>query len=181
MKRGIPLEVHQTDSIQLPGSVVAIGAFDGVHRGHQAVIRRMVKNSHLEGVPSVVYTFDCPPRSYFQGAQVLTNPEKKIQLISDLGVEHIVLAQFNEKYLLRTAEDFIEELSLLNPVKIYVGDDFRFGHKRMGDVRLLKEHFSVQPIHPIRSMDGERISSTRIRELILQGKQEQALPLLGWT
>lgn len=179
--RSNPLEVHQTDSLQLPRSVVAIGAFDGVHRGHQAVLREMVKNSHLEGVQNVVYTFYPPPRSYFQGAQVLTTPEKKIQLISDLGVEHIVLAKFNEKYLQRTAEDFIEELSLLNPVRIFVGDDFRFGHKRVGDVHLLKEHFPVQSINPICSMDGEKISSTRIRELILRGKREQAAPLLGWT
>lgn len=181
MKRGNPLEVHQTDSLQLPGSVVAIGAFDGVHRGHQAVIREMVKNSRLEGVPSVVYTFDRSPRSFFQGAQVLTTPEKKIQLMKDLGVNHIVLANFDEQYLQRTADDFIEEVSLLNPVRIFVGDDFRFGHKRTGDVTLLKQHFAVPPIPPVRSMDGERISSTRIRELILQGKQEQALPLLGWT
>ncbi|MGG1396573.1 FAD synthetase [Bacillus salipaludis] len=175
------MKIHQTEGLKLNGSVIAIGAFDGVHRGHQSVLREMVKDSQVEGLPSVVYTFYPPPRSYFQGAKILTSPEKKIQLIKSLGVEHVVLAQFNEKYLQRTADDFLEELSLLNPAKIFVGDDFRFGHKRSGDVQLLKEHFPVQSINPICSTDGERISSTRIRELILQGKQEQAVPLLGWT
>ncbi|WHY85769.1 FAD synthetase family protein [Neobacillus novalis] len=175
------MKVHQTDSLTLSGSVVAIGAFDGVHRGHQAVLREMVRTSQSAGVPSVVYTFNPPPRAYFQGAQVLTKPEKKIQLIKSLGVSHIVLAEFNEKYLQRTAADFIKELSQMKPNKVIVGDDFRFGNRRSGDVSLLKEHFPVQLINPICCTEGKRISSTRIRELLIQGKQEQAVPLLGWT
>lgn len=175
------MKAHQTGSLTLSDSVVAIGAFDGVHRGHQTVLRELVGKSRLEGVPSVVYTFYPPPRSYFQGAQVLTRPEKKIQLIKNLGVDHVIIANFNENYLQRTAGDFIEELSLMNPKLIIVGDDFRFGHKRAGDVPLLKEQFSVQSIKPICCTEGERISSTRIRNLILQGKQELTDALLGWT
>ena len=174
------MKVHQTNHLQLSESVVAIGAFDGVHRGHQAVLREMVRKSRYEGISSVVYTFYPPPKSYFQGVQILTKPIKKIQLIKDLGVDHLVLVNFNEEYLQRTAHDFIEELSLMNPKGIFVGGDFRFGHQRAGDVQLLKEHFQVEPIHPICGPDGKRISSSRIRQLIRQGKQEKAVALLGW-
>lgn len=175
------MSVHQTESLTLPGSVVAIGAFDGVHRGHQTVIREMVKTSRSEGVPSVVYTFYPPPRAYFQGAQILTKSDEKVRLLKGLGVDHVVMAKFDKNYLKRSADNFIRELSTINPKLVLVGDDFKFGHKRAGDVSLLKEYFTVQSIHPICCPEGERISSTRIRELILQGKQEQALPLLGWA
>ncbi|VEF46793.1 FAD Synthetase [Bacillus freudenreichii] len=175
------MRVHQTESLTLAGSVVAIGAFDGVHRGHQTVIREMVRRSRLEGVLSVVYTFYPPPRAYFQGAQILSSSDEKVKLMKELGVEHVVLAKFDGNYLKRTAEDFIGELAMMKPKSVIVGDDFKFGNKRAGNVSLLREHFPVQSLHPICCAEGERISSTRIRELILQGKQEQALPLLGWS
>ncbi|RST77380.1 FAD synthetase [Siminovitchia acidinfaciens] len=175
------MRVHQTESLTLAGSVAAIGAFDGVHRGHQTVIREMVRKSRSEGVPSVVYTFNPPPRAYFQGAQTLTNPDEKVQLLKDLGVDYVVMAKFDEAYLQRTPNNFIKELSMINPKSVIVGDDFRFGNKRAGDVALLRRHFPVRLMNPVCCAEGERISSTRIRELILQGKQEQALPLLGWT
>ncbi|GIN19519.1 MAG TPA: FAD synthetase [Bacillus bacterium] len=175
------MRVHQNERLTLPGSVVAIGAFDGVHRGHQTVISEMVRTSRLEAVPSVVYTFYPPPRAYFQGAQILTNSDEKIQLLKDLGVDHVVLARFDEAYLQRTADDFIKELSLINPKAVIVGKDFRFGNNRAGNLTSLRGHFPVRSMNSICCAKGERISSTRIRELILQGKKEQALPLLGWT
>lgn len=175
------MKVHITESLILTGSLVAIGAFDGVHRGHQTVIRELVKRSRSEGVPSVVYTFSPPPRSFFQGAQILTGSDKKVQLLKDLGVDHVVLAKFDKHYMRRTVDDFIKELSMINPRAVIVGEGFRFGNRRTGDISLLKEHFIVQPIHPICCPEGERISSTRIRELIIQGKLEQAQPLLGWN
>ncbi|MDQ0257161.1 riboflavin kinase/FMN adenylyltransferase [Evansella vedderi] len=173
------MKVHQTKQLKLSASVVAIGAFDGIHLGHQAVIRELVKKSHLEGVPSVVYTFYPPPRSYFQGAKILTKPRKKIELIQNLGVDQLVLAEFNEKYLQRTAENFVNELFLLNPKVILVGDDFRFGYKRIGDVQLLKKYFTVQSVEPIYCINGEKISSTKIRELMEQGEYKQVDSLLG--
>ena len=180
-KEATRLEVYQTNTLQLSESVVAIGAFDGVHRGHQAVIQEMIHKSQLKKVPSVVYTFDPPPRAYFQGAQVLTKREKKIQLMERLGVDYLVIADFNEGYLERVANDFIEELSELTPKQIVVGDDFRFGHNRSGDLTLLKKHFPVEPLRLICNQDGEKISSTRIRQLLIEGKRRQAVSLLGWT
>ena len=180
-KEATRLEVYQTNTLQLSESVVAIGAFDGVHRGHQAVIQEMIHKSQLKKVPSVVYTFDPPPRAYFQGAQVLTKREKKIQLIERLGVDYLVIADFNEGYLERVANDFIEELSELTPKQIVVGDDFRFGHNRSGNLTLLKKHFPVEPLRLICNQDGEKISSTRIRQLLIEGKRRQAVSLLGWT
>jgi len=173
------VRIHHSEEISLPGSVVAIGAFDGVHKGHQEVIKSAVQESKFLNVPSVIYTFDQSPRTYFQGAQMLSTPEEKVRKFQKLGVDHTVIATFNREYLNRSAQSFITELSLLNPSLIIVGDDFRFGYKRSGDIHLLKEHFTVITINQVSCPKGERISSTRIRKLISEGKIEQAVPLLA--
>lgn len=171
--------VHKSKKVNLQGSVVAIGAFDGVHKGHQKVIQYTVEQGDLLNVPSVIYTFDQSPRTYFQGAQMLSNQKQKMSKLQNLGVDHTIVATFNAEYLSRSAHSFIEELEQLNPSLIIVGDDFRFGYKRMGDINLLKHHFKVKTINQVSCSKGERISSTRIRELILEGQMEQAIPLLN--
>lgn len=175
------LEVHAAnEKLILPKSIITIGAFDGVHRGHQKVIRETVRESAIEGVQSVVYTFDPPPRAYFQNAHILTSVKEKIQRFKRLGVDYVVIASFDESYTKRSPESFINELKRLNPKSIRVGEDFRFGKSRKGDVDLLKKHFLVQPIHTVYCTKGTRISSTRIRELMLEGEIQQTEPLLGW-
>ncbi|MBR3121787.1 MAG: FAD synthetase family protein [Oceanobacillus sp.] len=172
------MQVHCSEELHLSAAVVAIGAFDGVHKGHQKVIQQMVEESNLQGVPSVVYSFYPPPRSYFQGAQVLSSRQEKIDKFHKLGVDYAIIADFTDDYVQRTADLFINELVNINPLNIIVGEDFRFGNKRAGDLNLLKKYFSVNTIKPVFCSNGERISSTRIRELILQGKADQAIPLL---
>lgn len=95
------------------------------------MIGEMVKKSKILGVPSVVYTFDPPPCSYFEGAAILTPVQEKLQRLSELGVEHVV-ARFDAAYLSRSPRSFIEELAELNPVEVLVGKDFRFGRNREG-------------------------------------------------
>ena len=175
------MEVHTAGSLTLPKSIIAIGAFDGIHRGHQAVIRETVKQSKAENIPSVVYTFDPPPRAFFQHAYILTSVEEKIRKLQALGVDHVIIAPFNRTYVNRSSHSFIKELKGVNPIHIRVGEDFRFGNNREGDVTLLKRYFNVQPIPTVCCMRGKRISSTRIRQLILKGDYKQTEPLLGWS
>lgn len=178
-KGGGIVKIHRSGELSLEGSVIAIGAFDGIHKGHQKVISRTVAQAKMLDVPSIIYTFDPPPRAYFQQARILSELGKKMNRLQMLGIDHTVIAAFNEAYLNRTPASFIEELAKMNPLHIIVGEDFRFGHKRAGDILLLKKHFQVETINPVCCAKGKRISSTRIRELMSEGKVEQAIPLLN--
>ncbi len=173
------MRTHYNRTPVLQGSIVAIGAFDGVHLGHQQVIEKAVRKGKELNVPSIVYTFDPTPRSYFQGARILTPIEHKLHLLELLDVDHVIVAKFNEHYMNRPSHTFIEELNLLNPIQIHVGEDFRFGKNRSGDVNTLKTHFDVELTDVVCCSRGNRISSTRIRDLIAQNKYEDAASLLG--
>jgi riboflavin kinase / FMN adenylyltransferase len=174
------MKIHVEGTLSLNESVIAIGAFDGVHKGHQEVIRQTVERSKLLGVPSVVYTFDPPPRHYFQGAQLLTNVQEKVARIAQLGIDHVVIARFDEAYTKRTAAEFMTELTKLGTLEVFVGHDFQFGRNRAGDVGLLSRHFPVHLTEPVHCSDGKKISSTRIRLLLSQGETQKSGSLLGW-
>jgi riboflavin kinase/FMN adenylyltransferase len=174
------MQTLKDGALTLKGSVIAIGAFDGVHKGHQAVIRQAVEKSLVHQVPSVVYTFDPPPRHFFKGAQILTPIQEKISRIYKLGVDYVVVASFDEWYATRPPKDFIYELSKLNPVEVSIGSDFRFGKSREGNVELLKRYFQINETLPVYCNGGELISSSRIRQLISEGDIQQSYSLLGW-
>ncbi|WP_216828054.1 FAD synthetase family protein [Alkalihalobacterium elongatum] len=173
------VHIHQAETLSLNASIVAIGAFDGVHLGHQAVIRKMIEKSLLLKIPSVVYTFDPPPRVYFNNTKQLTSIKEKIEKISLLGVDHVVVARFDYHYLNRSVDQFINELFALNPKEIIVGDDFRFGKGRNGGIEDLKRVFQVKVIEKICCEKGRVISSTRIREMLLNGENEEVEALLN--
>ncbi|WP_373688793.1 FAD synthetase [Brevibacillus daliensis] len=166
--------------VSLPSSVIAIGAFDGVHQGHQEVINQTVRRSKILGVPSVVYTFDPPPRCFFKRVRMLTTVEEKIERILSLGIDHIVIANFDEVYTKRKSLDFVTDLTRLAPKELLVGKDFRFGRNREGDINLLSEYFPVRITEPVYCPDGQMISSTRIRQLLSQGDIQKSCVLLGW-
>ncbi|WP_158734830.1 FAD synthetase family protein [Alteribacillus sp. YIM 98480] len=173
------MKVHDNNTPDLHGSVVAIGAFDGMHLGHQAVIRETVNLGEIYNIPSVVYTFDPPPRFYFQNSTILMNVKEKLEVIKKLGVKQVVIANFNKDYVQKSAESFIKELNKMDPKEILVGNDFRFGKGRSGNVQFLKKYFNVRIIEPIRCNRGEVISSTRIRKLIASGDTQGVGALLG--
>ncbi|KRF67322.1 FAD synthetase [Bacillus sp. Soil768D1] len=173
------MEMHAEEFLKRTSSVIAIGAFDGVHQGHQAVIKEAVNRAKILGVPSLVYTFDPPPRSYFQGVSILTTVKEKLVLLEELGVDHVVIARFDEFYTMRRPSDFIEDLKRFNPLEIIVGNDFRFGGNREGNIQLLEQNFQVRVKRPICCSKGQVISSTRIRQLISQGDFQQSFSLLG--
>ncbi|PAE26581.1 FAD synthetase family protein [Bacillus sp. 7894-2] len=174
------METHIYSSLALPCSVIAVGAFDGVHRGHQEVIKQAVKRGKFLNAPSLVYTFDPPPRVYFQGAYMLSSIQEKLPKLEVLGVDKVVIARFDHVYAQASAEEFIETLSKLNPLEIIVGEDFRFGRNRDGDIHLLQKYFTVRVIEPVCCSSGNRISSTRIRQLLSRGEVQSSHSLLGW-
>lgn len=152
--------------LSLPrGSVLAIGAFDGVHQGHQALISDALAKARQLGLPAVVWTFDPPPKVVFGRAAQLLPLGQKLARIARLGPDYIVVASFTRCYASRSAEDFLSDLSRLCPRSIHVGGDFRFGLRQAGDVGLLARHFDVSIRKPVTCPAGETISSSRIRKL----------------
>ncbi len=172
--------VYPAEQLSLDASVVTIGAFDGVHLGHQALIRQARTRAWSLGIPLVIYTFDPPPRVFFQAVPLLTPAEEKIRRLSAFQPDYIIMAHFDASYAQRRARDFIRELFKLGAYEIWTGNDFHFGYKREGDVELLKQYFIVESLHTVCCPQAKRISSSRIRELLTQQRWEEASRLMGW-
>lgn len=166
--------------LALDASVVTIGAFDGVHRGHQELLTQTIAAAQRRGVPAVVYTFDPPPKVYFGQAEPLTSLREKLERIATFGPDHIVVADFNQLYLRRSAADFLAELQLLQPCEVIVGEDFRFGSCKGGTALLLRQHFNTSILPPVRCGNGEIVSSSRIRSLRRSGLAAAAAALENW-
>jgi FAD synthase len=171
---------HRERELTLAASVVTIGAFDGVHRGHQELIRQTIATARRHRLPAVVYTFDMPPKVYFGQAEALISLAERLRRIAALKPDHIIVARFDRDYAHRTAMDFIAELRNLNPLQILVGDDFRFGSCKSGNTALLQRHFNTYNPPPVRCSNGEIVSSSRIRTLRRSGFAAAAAALEGW-
>jgi riboflavin kinase/FMN adenylyltransferase len=174
------VQVHNSKILRLPGCVLTIGALDGLHIGHQTLIRHARQRALKLGVPLVVYTFDPPPKVFFQQAMMLTPLPQKLAMLEKLGVDHAIVAPFNADYISRGINMFLEEVRDLNPKEICEGQDFRFGRNREGDINTLRKYYDVSVLEPVVCNTGITISSTRIRSLFLQGKECEASKLLGW-
>jgi riboflavin kinase/FMN adenylyltransferase len=166
---------------------LAIGAFDGIHLGHQRVIGQARDDARTKGVRSVVLTFDPHPMRILQpdkALQLLTSTEHKLKLLEKMGVDASLVLDFDKSFSLLPAEKFIETVAKTNCVQeICVGTRFRFGHNRAGDVRLLetlapKYGFVAREIKPVQ-LDEEMISSTAIRQYVLRGQLDRAAAMLG--
>ncbi len=170
------------------GSVVCIGAFDGLHLGHRALVRRAVGRARELDVPAVALSFEPLPREFFSRDQPpprLTLARGKVQGLRELGADGVGLLRFDAKLSAMSAEDFVRGLLVhrLAAREVWIGPAFRFGHKRGGDLPLLQAMgvelgFSAGEIEPVHAL-GERVSSTRIREALRGGDFLQAESLLG--
>jgi riboflavin kinase / FMN adenylyltransferase len=169
---------------------LAIGFFDGVHLGHQQIIRQTISDARQHDAIAVVLTFDRHPNSIVAPDRVpplIYSLPQKLRAIESLGADALLLIQFDKKFSEQTGEKFIRGLAR-NFWKIHsvcVGTDFVFGHKRSGDVALLKKlggeiGFQVHGLAAI-SLDGQVVSSTRIRETIRAGNFDAASQMLGRT
>lgn len=170
------------------GCVATIGNFDGVHRGHQAILARLRERAAEMGVPSCVVIFEPQPREYFAPGKAparLTRLREKLQLLDEQGVDLVLCLAFNRRLRELSAAEFVHATLVegLGVRHLEVGDDFRFGCDRAGDFDFLlnagvTEGFSVEAATTI-EVDGERVSSTRLRQVLAQGDLTLAKKLLG--
>lgn len=157
---------------------VAIGFFDGVHIGHQQVISNAVKYAKSNDFKSLVMTFDRSPKAK---TGYLTTMATKLQLFSELGVDYVLVLEFNDLLKQLPADRFIENYLLqLGVTFVSVGFDFRFGHHGSGDTSLLRSwgEFKVEICEP-KLMDGEKVSSTRIKKSLQMGDLDAVRKMLG--
>lgn len=170
------------------GSVVCIGAFDGLHLGHRALVGRAVARARALGVPAVAVSFEPLPREFFarEGKPPrLMLPRAKAEGLRALGCDGVGLLRFDAGFAAMEAAEFMRRVLMqrLSAREVWVGPQFRFGHARAGDLALLQTAgaalgFSAQSIEPV-LLDGERVSSTRIRAALVAGDFAQAARLLG--
>lgn len=169
-------------------TAVTLGKFDGIHLGHQKLIREVLKSKD-KGQAAAVFTFQRAPRELLGEAHapvLLTNREKRIHM-ERLGVDYLVEYPFNMEIMHMDAEDFLREVLIkgLHAKKIITGPDYHFGYKRKGDVAFLRANaekygYEVKVIEKERADDNEVISSSLIRKEIAKGNIERANELLGY-
>jgi riboflavin kinase/FMN adenylyltransferase len=188
----LPAQFDGLERVSLPGRPlhVAIGMFDGIHLGHRAVVEAAVQSArHSDGV-SVVLTFSPHPSVLFRPADpvhMILDLPSKLERLGALGIEAVVVQPFGREFAAISAEEFIPYIKRHLPrlAGIYVGENFRFGRGRKGDVALLvaegRRHGISVFSAPRVSLDGEPISSTRIRERLAVGDMKAAAALLGYA
>jgi riboflavin kinase / FMN adenylyltransferase len=184
------LEVVRLDTApsSWPRPAVAVGNFDGVHRGHQALVAHALTDARRAGGTAVVLTFDPHPSRVLapeRAAATLTTIEQKAELLGRLGVEKLAVLPFTPDVVAQDAEDFVRRIlhDMLHASTVVVGASFRFGRGRAGDVALLRRlggrlGFEVHGMRPVLHQ-GAPISSTRVREALARGDASAAAEMLG--
>lgn len=173
----------------LQPSIITIGMFDGVHRGHQHLVQRLVREAHADNRLAVALTFFPHPDTILRDVgdrYYLSTPDERADLLLKLGVDYVVTHPFNEETRQVRAAVFVDEMiRYLKMDRLWVGADFALGYKREGNVPYLQRQgaekgFSVQVVDMVRTPDSENpISSTLIRGLVRAGKVDEARDLLG--
>ena len=172
-------------------AVITIGTFDGVHMGHRQVLAKLKQEAINAGGESVLITFDPHPRKIIQTAslpiKLINTLDEKIELLEEFGIDHLVIIEFNTAFAEQTAEEYIRDFLIrqFQPHTIIIGYDHRFGKNRAGDYKLLEKmaevyHNRLKEISA-HEMNEIKISSTRIREALVQGNMDDVNHLLGYT
>lgn len=179
--RGIPERAQQA-------CVLTIGNFDGLHRGHQALLKLLTDKASALGVPAVVLTFEPHPREYFSAHDApprLASLREKLLLLSSCGIDRVHVCRFNAGFAAQPAAAFIDDVLIrgLGVRHVFVGDDFRFGARRTGDFAMLQRAgqahgFGVESM-PTLDVGGERASSSAVRNALAAGDLAHAAQLLG--
>ena len=172
--------------IQEP-TVVTLGKFDGLHRGHDKLMHALLKYKETHQVASVAFTFDIPPRNKVDdvSSKVLTTNEEKEYIFGTSGIDYLIECPFTTEVMCMEPKKFIEWISKALHMKcVVVGDDFRFGHNRAGDYQTLMQYekeYGYETIVVEKMKDNNRdISSTYVREEIAAGNLQKANELLGY-
>ncbi len=187
-RRPAPSERVPSGAMPGPGTAVTIGAYDGVHLGHRALLRDLSERAAAEGLSTVVVTFDRHPAAVVRpdsAPKQLTSLEQKLELLAECGIDRTLVVPFDEARADETAEEFVQEILVdqLGARLVVVGEDFHFGHGRKGNVDLLRrlgaEHgFEVVGVG-LTGDESEAVSSTRIRALIAAGDVAGGGPTAG--
>ena len=181
--------LDQITSIKNP--VITIGSFDGIHKAHQKIFKRLNSIARQIDGESVVISFDPHPRQIIypkdKTLQLITTTEEKLKLLEQFGVDVCLLINFSVEFSQQSPKEYIEKFIIekINPQYVIIGYDHRFGLNRSGDFSMLQEyekkgHFKLGKIDKLQ-LDEMTISSTRVRNYILEGDMEQANKLLGYT
>lgn len=173
---------------RLPKPVVTIGNFDGVHLGHQALFAKVIERARAIGGTSLAMTFEPHPMRVLRPAvnlPLITPVSRKLALIQACGVEVVLCVRFDENLARLSADDFVDKLLVgrLGVAEVVVGYDFVFGHKGLGDLDLLRQKglatgYAVQALGPV-LIDGQPVSSTRVRQMVRNSDMAGARRLLG--
>lgn len=182
---------HISELSHVTNSIVTIGTFDGVHLGHQKIIKRLVELKQKQGGEIVLFTFTPHPRKVLFPEQsdlkLITTTEEKCELLKQFGVDHVLVYPFTKAFSQMQAQDYITDVIAkgLKTKTLVIGYDHRFGSNREGNIDLLKEYadslqFNVEEI-PAQEINQLNISSTRIRKAIDEGDIETANEFLGYS
>ena len=168
--------------------VITIGTFDGVHMGHDTILQKVCTHAQSIGGESLLLTFEPHPRKLIfpeQPVHILTPLDKKLQLITDAGIQHIVVVPFTKEFAALSAREYISDflVKIFHPSAIVIGYDHHFGNDRKGNIHLLKEiqgeyGFDVVEL-PAQLIDDAAVSSTKIRNAIAGGAVAEARHMLG--
>ncbi len=180
-----------TNIAPVKASILTMGTFDGLHRGHQEIIQRVVNQAKALDLPSVLITYDPHPRYVVSKSgtnlQLLMSIDKKLSLLEEMGVDIVLVVPFTKETSEMNAGDYIQNVVCrnFNPQHIIIGYDHHFGRDREGTPESLKsycnqEGFTVDIVQPV-SDEGHIISSTRVRQLISDGFVRRASFELGWV
>lgn len=169
--------------------VVTVGTFDGVHAGHQMVIGKVVEAAHKLDGESVLITFEPHPRKVVQPGydlKLILSMEERVKLFEQLGIDHLFIIHFTKEFSQLSSEDFLLKYVFkpIKPVKLIIGYDHQFGKDRTGDIHFLrqmagKHGFDVDQVE-MQDIDGDPVSSTRIRDAIKKGNMKMTSKLLGF-
>jgi len=169
-------------------AVLTIGTFDGVHEGHETILKEVVKHAKEVNGESVLITFEPHPRKLLfpdQPLKLLTPLHQKLLYIMQAGIEHVIVVPFTKEFANLSAQEYIEHflVKYFHPNSIIIGYDHHFGHDRKGDIKLLKEfeqqyHYKVLEI-PAQLIDDAAVSSTKIRKALMEGHMQEAAHMLG--
>ena len=173
---------------QFENTVLTIGFFDGVHKGHKTILQEVVRHARQVGGESVLLTFEPHPRKFLfpdQPLGIITPLHKKLQLITEAGIQHIVVVPFTREFSNLSAHEYITQFMVgrFHPHSIVIGYDHRFGHDRKGNLQLLEDYagmhsYTVIEI-PAQLIEAAAVSSTKIRTAISEGRVDDARHMLG--
>jgi riboflavin kinase/FMN adenylyltransferase len=182
-------EYHSFSSLHLEKTCVTIGAFDGIHLGHRSLLDPFIDYAERLHLPTAVVTFDPPPTVFFQRNGIQKNiilPEERASILSPLGIQYLITLKFDQKLADLSPHEFISEMKhALNMESIWVGMNFSLGKNRSGTTDVIRGlmqefNFSLYEV-PQLTLDGDVVSSTRIRGLLTTGNIREANHLLGYS